>query len=335
VLRQVLIGGSPSTGSSLLVNMLDRHPALSAGPETYLFIHPRLFTDWRSYKRYLLRTSKVGGLKSPGWFLMNGAQLLQASYGWSLPELEQLIEAAPGLPTFADRYMARRMEALGALSWVEKSPANVIAFPDFFRCFSRARIIHTTRDPYDAAASLLARGRSAYQAAGAYIVHTALALRVFDHPGAHLLRYEALVADPAGAMRAVLAFLGCSWEEAVLEPTPQERRQEVRMPGWLQDETSGVGTGSLGRFQRLPAAEQQALINALSLFRINPAFARQYDLAHTSLRTIAETLGYPYREAAQADTRKLKEQYWRDRLGRALRLYPASAKDYPGGLAAG
>ncbi len=326
------MGGSPSTGSSLLVNMLDRHSALSAGPETYLFIHPRLFTGWARYKRYLLRTSKAGGLKSEGWFLMNGAQLLQETYGWSRPELAQWIAEAPDLATFADRFLARRMEAAGAHSWVEKSPANAIAFPLFLRQFSRPRILHTTRDPYDTAASLVARGHSAYQAAGAYIVHTALALRVLDHPSALLVKYEDLVLDPAGVLQRVLAFLDIPWEAAVLEPTPEERRQEVRMEGWLQNEKARVGIRSLGRFQRLPAADRQSLINALALFRINPAFARRHGLAHTCLRDIAETLDYPFHEARDPDLRQLKKQYWQDRINRALRMYPAAPWNYPGAL---
>lgn len=329
------MGGSPSTGSSLLVNLLDRHSALSAGPETYLFIHPRLYTDWARWKRYLLHTSKTGGLKSPGWFLMNGAQLLQETYGWSRPELAQWIAKAPDLATFADRYLARRMEAAGAHSWVEKSPANAITFPLFLRQFPRARILHTTRDPYDTAASLLARGHSAYQAAGAYIVQTALALRVLDHPSAHLVKYEELVLDPASTLRRTLTFLDVSWEAAVLEPTPEERRREVRMQGWLQNERDRVGTRSLGRFRRLPAADRQALINALALFRINPAFARRYGLAHTSLRDITETLHYPYQEAREPDLRQLKKQFWQDRIKRALRLYPAAPWNYPGGVRGG
>ena len=326
------MGGAPSTGSSLLVNMLDRHSALSVGPETYLFIHPRLYTDWDRYKGCLLRTSKTGGLKSPGWFLMNGAQLLQEAYGWPASELARLVEAAPDLPRFAGRYMARRMAATGAHSWVEKSPANAIAFPLFLQQFSRPRVIHTTRDPYDAAASLLARGHTAYQAAGAYIVHTALALRVLGHSPARLVKYEELVLDPAGTLRRLLAFLDCSWEAGVLEPTPEERRQEVRMEGWLQNERGRVGTRSLGRFRRLPAAERQALINALALFRINPAFARRYGLAHTSLRDIAEVLGYPCHEASDPDIGQLRKQCRQDRIARALRLYPAASWNYPGGL---
>ena len=329
------MGGAPSTGSSLLVNMLDRHSDLSAGPETYLFIHPRLFKDWPRYRRFLLRTSKTGGLKSPGWFLMNGAQLLQPAYGWSPPALAQLIEASSDLPAFARSFLAGRKEAAGAKSWVEKSPANAITFPQFLQRFSDARVIHTTRNPYDTAASLVARGHSPYQAAGAYIVHTALALRVLEHPAAHLVKYETLVRDPAGTLQRLLAFLDCSWEPAVLEPTPAERRQEVRMEGWLQDENSPVGARSLGRYERLPAAVQRELADALALFRINPAFARRYGLAHRSLRSIAETLDYPFREAPRPDPGRLRRQLWRDRLGRALRLYPAGPATYPGGLASG
>jgi hypothetical protein len=328
---QVLIGGPQSTGSSLLVNILDRHSAVSAGPETYLFMHPRLYTGWNRYKKYLLRTSKFGGLKSEGWFLMNGAQLRQEEYGWREAELKQLVEAATNLPTFAGAYFSRRMERTGARLWAEKSPANVTAFPQFLDTFPNPKVIHTTRDPYDAAASLVARGYSPYYAAGAYVVHTALALRAHDRPDYHWLKYERLALQPRETVDELLAFLQLPWEE-ILDPGPEEQDEEVRLRGWLQNERGPIGVKSLGRFQRLPRPKMKAIVDALALFRINPAYARRHGIRHTSLREVCAVLDYPYLEAEAPDRRALLRQRRRDRWRRVGRFYAGFGAGYGGGV---
>ena len=56
---KIIMGGSQSTGSSLLVNILNRHSMLVAGPETYLFMHPKLYHHWEENKKYLIKTNKV------------------------------------------------------------------------------------------------------------------------------------------------------------------------------------------------------------------------------------------------------------------------------------
>lgn len=245
------------------------------------------------------------------------------------------MRGAPDFPTFAGAYMKRRLLRENAQIWVEKSPANAMTLPLFLKQFPRSKVIHTTRDPYDAAASLLARGHDPYAAAGAYVVHTALALRVLTDSRAYLIRYEDLVARPEETLRGLLAFLGCPWQETILQPTGEERRKEVKMPGWLQNERGPIGGKSLGRFARLPEDEQDALVNALYLFRVNPAFARNHGLRHDSLASIAAALKYPCREAREPDRKSFLRQMWREKLRRGRRAYPAFGQRYPGGMRPG
>ena len=331
--RRVIMGGSPSTGSSLLVNILDRHSAISAGSETYLFMHPRLFENWNYYKRYLKRTSKWRGLKSESWFRMNGAKLLNEDYGWSAPELEMLIEDSPDLIAFAQGFMARRMLQTGAKLWIEKSPANTISFPRFLAAFPNPAVITTIRHPFDTAASLVARGMSPYCAAGAYIVHTAMALRVWEHPRSFTVRYEDLVLQPERTVGNLLAFMGLNQEARILVPNAEEIKLEVKMKGWLQNEKGMIGHGSLGRFAQLSEMEKKRIADALSTFEINPAYARRYEIKHTCLYSISEVLGYSLAMGTgHPDLGRIKKQKRIDQVNRALRLYPAFGKYYPGSL---
>ncbi|MBK7410802.1 MAG: sulfotransferase [Saprospirales bacterium] len=131
----ILIGGSPSTGSSVLVNMLNRHPDVVAGPETYLFIHPKLYTEWPAYRWFLLHRSKWGGLKSIGWFRKNGADLLDPFYGWTQESLSAEIPQALDLPAFAEAFFSKSRKGKDASRWVEKSPSNALCLDLFSTTF--------------------------------------------------------------------------------------------------------------------------------------------------------------------------------------------------------
>ncbi|MCB0642362.1 MAG: hypothetical protein KDC44_12015, partial [Phaeodactylibacter sp.] len=116
----------------------------------------------------------------------------------------------------------------------------------------------------------------------------------------------------------VLQTLDLHWEDQLLQ-TPST--SPLKMDGWLQDERGAVQTGSIGRFQRLPAAAQAKLIQAAAAVRIAPRFAAQHQLDLHSIADICDRTGYAYQPAT------IHAQNWRtalvkDRLRRLLRFYP-------------
>jgi hypothetical protein len=322
----VLIGGSPSTGSSVLVNILNRHPDVVAGPETFLFMHPKLYTNWERYKHFLIRKSKVGGLKSIGWFRMNGADLLDPFYGHSPSTLRKCLESAASFPEFARDFFQPAMQAKGARIWVEKSPSNALCLDVFLKHFPSGRVIHTTRDPYDTMASLVARGYSAFYAAGAYLINTAFALRAAGEGRHFLLRYEDWVMDPQERLSACLSFLGLEWDPALLQP--RDGGAPVRMEGWLHDERGPLQQGSIGRFARLSPADQHAIRAVAQRMRIAPSYRSAHALPVASIGEVCEQLGYPQKPADPATGSGFWKDRLKDRLGRAVRCYP-TAWDYP------
>ena len=326
----VLIGGSPSTGSSLLVNLLNRNSRLFAGPETYLFIHPRLFEDWERWKGYLLRPAKLWGLKSPGWFLMNGALLLQGEFGWQRAELARLVGESGSLPEFAERFFARPLRRTGASIWVEKSPANAQTLARFPQTFPDGKVIHCTRNPLDVVASLHARGLSPWYAAGAYVFHTAFALKAEPLPQYRLVKYEDLVREPEKTLQEVCRFLGAPYEPRMLEP---DTDREVRMPGWKHSETGPVAATSVGRFLELPLPEQEILLAALNAFRLEPAFVQKHALPFDNAKALALHLGYDWQDFnPRRHLPTLRTQRRLDWLLRTLKAYPTGGWGYPARL---
>jgi hypothetical protein len=318
---RILMGGAPSTGSSALVNILNRHPDLVAGPETFLFIHPKLYQDWMDNRRYLRRTHPWKGLKSEGWFRFNGALLQNPWYGWSAEALGTLIEQHPTFLSFADAFFLPAIREQKAYGWIEKTPSNVLGFADFLDSFENAFVVHTVRNPYDVVASLMARGYSPFYAAAAWLVNTALGLKSEQHPRSCIIRYESWVATPRQTIGQVLATIGVNKNETMWEVDPPEK-DPVQMKGWLQNERGKIGTSSVGRFQRLPVEKQQLIRQLLTHMVIHPEFATRHQLSYTKAREMMSPLGYQWEEETVS---RIPNQWyrwlWADRFLRLAKGY--------------
>lgn len=149
-----------------------------------------------------------------------GLSLLDAG---RLPDRDRLAGFARG---YIDRISAL---APGATHVIDKMPSNADYVGLIRGLFPNARIIATRRDPRDTGWSIYrtlfgADGLSwAYDLADIahYAAHHEGLMRHWTEqfPGAiHEVRYEELVTDPEPVIRALAAFCGLSWEDAMLAP---------------------------------------------------------------------------------------------------------------------
>ena len=330
--QRVIMGGSQSTGSSLLVNILNRHSQIISGPETYLFIHPKLYKNWKDYKKYLIKTNKIRGLKSQGWFMRNGAILDIPFYGWNKKDLKDLILSSSTFQSFIDAYMHKSLEGKKANTWVEKSPANTICFDLHLKEINSAKVIHCTRNPYDAISSIIARGYSPYYAVGTYVTNTALALRSKDNPNYFLVKYEELVQESTKTLSDLMKFLEYPMESSILHPTQQEKEKVVTMKGWKNSEKDSIKNSSIGRFTEESIAKKNQIIEAVHSFQINDAFAKKFDLNVRNAHEIGEVLSYEIKTPKNINASSLRHQKIQDQWFRAKKAYPFLGADYPGSL---
>ena len=100
---RMLIGGSGSTGSSLLKNILSRHPEIFAGSETSLFTKRELYYNYSMHKWRILKSFPLG-LKSHTFHMYNGADLIHNEYGHSIESIKKLISLTFEFQEFADGY---------------------------------------------------------------------------------------------------------------------------------------------------------------------------------------------------------------------------------------
>lgn len=213
--RPVVIGGCGRSGTTLLRGLIGAHS--------------RIVTIERETQALC-----------PGAYLNPGVDVdgRRPRLDWLLPELD------------------RAQIAPSASRVVEKTPKNVQNYGGILRYFGdRVRIVNLVRDGRDVVLSRSPRDRREFHVAPTRWVDDVTAgLRHESHSQIRTVRYEELVGDPDGTMRAIFEFLGEGWEPVVEQylagpPTAVERRANGEStPRRLPD------TASVERWRTMPDA---------------------------------------------------------------------------------
>ena len=188
------MGGAPRSGTTLLRNLLDRHPGIRAGAETKLFV--------------------------PGAF--NLAWLAEA-YEVPRPELDAMRRSSASQAAFIDAFAVHVRTAAGKGRWAEKTPQNIRHLDWILARFPGASVIHIIRDGRDVICSMrqhpdwrwLESGwqkvpvpRSLAWYAQRWLADTAAGMAWQQDSRYVEVRYEDLVSDPGATMRAVCDGIG-------------------------------------------------------------------------------------------------------------------------------
>lgn len=279
----ILIGGSPSTGSSLLRRMLNRHTEIFCGSETSLFAKTELFTDWEEYKVRLFRPSHFG-LSNAGWHNFIGLEIDQ-EYGWSRKEVRQLIKTHFDFASFITAFYGPILERSKKLIWAEKTPSNAFTLQVFLKTFDDGKVVHTVRHPLDIIASLVNRGKSVFDATALCLLNMSKALLIESDPRYILVKYEDLVQQPIESLKALTDFLNVNYQDGMLEP--ESVKGITQMKGWKSDETKEPSASSIGRFLELPLPTRKQILKYVKYLKghVN----KELD----TISKLALHLGYP------------------------------------------
>ncbi len=144
--------------------------------------------------------------------------------------------------------------------FVDKAPAGTLTLPLIARLFPEARIMFAVRDPRDVVLSCF---RTAFQMNATTYAFTTLdgTARLYDAVMAMAtayrrrtslaveeFRHEALVADPAGEIARLAAFLGLSHVPAMADVAATAARRDVRTPSARQVR-AGINRRGVGRWR--------------------------------------------------------------------------------------
>lgn len=211
----IIIGGCPRSGTTLLRLILDSHRNIACGPE--MKIAPRLadtmMQTWRLFGKDLEQNY--------GLTLQNFAR----TYGGQYTALLEPYRKKSGKPRIA-----------------EKTPQNVLSFPELSLMLPASPFVHVIRDGRDVAASLLrqrwinprTKQKSPFtqniKNAAAHWMHcvrTGRKISVLTDRYTEII-YERLVDQPEETLRALFDRLKEPWDPAVLEHSKQPHRLSAK-----------------------------------------------------------------------------------------------------------
>ncbi len=291
-----LIIGSPSTGTSLLRRILNRHTEIFCGSETSLFAKSVLYNDWNKHKNKLMWPRRWS-LVNDGWHHMRGITI-EDDYNISGPEIRSLIKRHSTFDSFLHEFFNYVLEQADKSYWIEKTPSNAFTGKEFLSSFTSGKVIHIVRHPLDVIASLVIRGMDAYNAVCTYLCNTSSAMRGNDSISYHIIKYEDLVLDSQSTLEGLLLFLGYDYQSNMLDTQPKAEKGATKMKGWKYEETAKIGQGSIGRFQELTKDQQKQIACYIRLLRctINDDLASvmsladilQYDMSNLPDLTISK-----------------------------------------------
>jgi hypothetical protein len=224
-----LIGGSGSSGTTLLARLLDGLGTLRSGPELAVFHHRALYDTGPGFRArvYGLLTGRAPSLGMPVERLM--VPLMpsvffqdRVFYGGSSIEAElALLDAATDLGALVETLRQGMAKTLGVpadFTLIDQTPKNCVAALEFLETVPGGRFIHVVRDGRDVVRSLTRRwaaeakghGAATYVQAGMtrWTWDVSQALRAESHPGYLEVRYEKLVTRPLVEINRVLCHLG-------------------------------------------------------------------------------------------------------------------------------
>lgn len=294
--RPVFVVGVHRSGTTLLRDLLDGHPALSVLPSegTWLTrLRPRLARLPAAERipalgrEWLRRLANP--INQPPYWLLGRTTEAESPYVRFARAVLAWHGAVGGTETPWGPHLAVVLAyawctrgAVGEVRWwVEKTPTNERHLHRMWAAFPQAKVLHIVREPLAVFAShrrLETLANGAFRAplvlrnlAATYRLAVERTRR--PEPGRyHLLRYEELCAEPERVMGEVAAFLG-------IEPLPVLSRPTVAGMPAQSNSAFGVGGGPAG-------------IHALDAGRSQPLSAEDREMVAAWTGRLAERLGY-------------------------------------------
>jgi hypothetical protein len=278
----VFIVGSPRSGTTLLRNLLSRHPSIAICGET------RFFAE--IYKR----RSAFGPLENP----RNRQRLVDQYLSTArmrrlkvdLSALRQrLLDEATSYSALLAVTMRCYADFHGKERYGEKTPHHAFFTELLSDWYPGASIIHLVRDPRDVVASLQRipwAPKSILNNAWIWVLFNRAAERSRHRPGYLRVQYEQLVASPEQELARICDHIGEEWPASLALPTdssapyswPKSARGAItreRLEKWreqlspqdvsLVERIAGEGLENYGYQRSGPSASLAALIPALTM----------------------------------------------------------------------
>jgi len=315
-----IIGGSASSGSSLLAHLLNNHSQIYCGPETNIFTNRKFLQSWKKHKTSIL--SRKGEYNTV-WHVHRGMQLSHLS---SDDQLKSLINESLYFSDFVKKLISLKCENENKEFFSEKTPSNSVLFHTLSDEFPDSTLVLTVRNPFDAIASMINRGWSIPYAAGLYLINISFGLSVPQ--GLKVVKYEDLIENPESTLTHLLGASGLNYEPDML----QDITKMEKLPSWGIKKLNALPI--LTTFNTLDNSVKRkvvSFINHLSL-KENFKIGETASMAHNILdlmRILNYDLDRFKNQFKDSSSYSLKLILYAEYLKRTLRGYPFGFSNFP------
>jgi len=287
----IFIVGSSRSGTSLLRNILNRHPRIAICDEThfhhYIYTRRRAFGDLGDLKNRRRLVEEYLGLKR----LRNVTDPAGLS--------EELMREATSYQAFFTCFVKYHTVSQGKPRWGEKTPQHSLFSETLCEWYPGGTIIHMIRDPRDVVASLQRMpwaADSVVQNAWRWLRHNLAAQRCSHRPQYLPVRYETLVTQPEQEVARICECLGEEYVPSMLDPMGHT----VFPPPvpWTVRAQEPITAERLGKWRDSLTAEEVSQIE-WAVGRHMEAFGYQRALNPPSILTIARGVGFALFDTAR------------------------------------
>ena len=286
----IIIGGSGSSGSTLLATIINRHPDISIGPELSLFNKPALYNEPYHLFSKNLESYMVKGTSTRGWFLYWKTLRELKKYGWDKNELIKMSYKCKNNIEFIDNFFNRYLEENDSSIWAEKTPSNSYYFQSFLKLYPNGRIIHIYRDYRDVVSSLKKRGMNSYYASMLYLYNTSTALGCRKQENYYELSYEELVTDPSRTINDLCKFLKVPYDKKMIKESKGKNVNQIK--SWRNNPSGEIKSNSIKVKNRILTNYDYFVFNHI---RISTIYKKNFNLDIDSIKKVNDILGYDYR----------------------------------------
>lgn len=288
----VLIGNSPSSGSTLLADLLDSTPFSVCGNELNFWSNKFLY-DFQSFQ------------KNPSLF-SNTAQLAVTSlfphykflleYGIEKKLWHKWIQDSENVPDFTSKFVNhvlrfRHKDPDGVV--FEKTPENLNAIGEFLETFPSSYFINISRDPLYVYSSLKRRGFGSYVSAFTWLVDSATLSPYIDHHRYIQVSYEELVERPFHLVSEILLkitgrTISAEDIEENYKNNTHKRKKGKKLKSW-QFKDYGIIENANAKIIDSKIIEE---FSSVASYKITDAYAELYKIPSLSYQEAAAKFNY-------------------------------------------
>lgn len=206
-----MIGSCPSSGSTLLADLLDSTPVSACGPELGLFAVKKFYNSWEKGR---LITKDISDSQYLLYSRLNEENL--SGYGIDLKILEFIFKNSKNLreftTEFSNWFIALRSREPGAITF-EKTPQNIDTINIFLEKDEYGKALIILRNPLYTFDSLIRRRFSPFLAFLTIAHCFKIAYSLKDNDRVLIIKYEDVISQPFQIVKKILSFSGIPFND--------------------------------------------------------------------------------------------------------------------------